>query len=545
MKTRTILVAMLVMVSMTAFPRDKKIVSFSWEWSGTGPVELLDLQPQIAATGLDGIGVSLSFNQDGRELASRGICENTWRYESICQLAGQYRKVTGKRGLTDCFLSSFYVPKQRFDWTDDASWNIVRDNMRLCARFAKESGFVGLYVDPEDYPGTRQFERFPDDPPMKELVPIVRRRGRELFKVVFDEFPNAKLFFFWFMTEHAKRFSGAAEPLHALRDAGLLWAFFANGILDAMPPTGRIYDGNECSYEYKSGDFEYLIQANAIREMDRFAYPENRAKYVAQVTPSTALFLEMYCRTNSTVRWYRPPFAGSRLGMFRRDLKQALDSVDEYIWTFGGQHPYVRRKIGPEVNNWYRKIWSAETYDDMMPGFNRTIVAIKSPMRFLDEIYPEMMCSSSAPKNLVSPDLSPKHNWQAKKKNRVPGTFSEDCAVFGTSAPAVKVEGVAEGCLSVSVGGVHAGEIYALRIKTKVKSGGFSANAKWERDGKWRHFEPVTALSFGEPDEKGWRTGRAIVTVPENVDSLALLFNVYQEPGEICWVDDAEIVRID
>ena len=65
--------------------------------------------------------------------------------------------------------------------------------------------------------------------------------------------------------------------------------------------------------------------------------------------------------------------------------------------------------------------------------------------------------------------------------------------------------------------------------------------ARW----KWRFFEPVTTLSFGEPDARGWRTGRAVATVPENVDKLVLQFNVNQDPGEKCWVDDAEIVRVE
>ena len=78
-----------------------------------------------------------------------------------------------------------------------------------------------------------------------------------------------------------------------------------------------------------------------------------------------------------------------------------------------------------------------------------------------------------------------------------------------------------------------------------MESGGVHANVKWQLGGKWRHFEPVSALTFGDPDEKGWRTGATAVVVPENVDQLVLLFQVVQNPGERCWVDDAEIVRVE
>ena len=460
----------------------------------------------------------------------------------------RFRNVLGRPGLTDCFLSSFFVPQKRFSWTDDASWSLLRDNMRLAARFARESGCVGLFVDHEDYPRQRQFERIQGDPPMPELEVLVRRRGRELFEAVFEEFPDARLFFFWFMTEHARGFNGAAEPLQTLRDANKLWAFFANGILDVMPPLGRIYDGNECSYEYSSEDFEYLIQANAIRQMDGFAFPENRMKYRNQVHPSAALYLQMYCQASSAHRWYRPPFAGSRLGMFRRDLKQALDSVDEYLWTWSEKNPFVRRerhedgKSDPSNDN---SISQNKTFDELMPGFNHSIIAIKDPVRFMNEMATGSVCSAFASTSLVPADFSPNYCWQKKANGRELGNFVADNAVFGASAPSVRIEGVANGCVMSSVAGVQAGEIYVVRVRAKVQSGGFSANVKWKRNGKWRHFETSTALSFGNPDELGWRMGSAVVTTPCNVDTLVLMFHANQDVGDVCWADDVEIVRID
>ena len=544
MKTRIIVCSMACGLALAAFAREKKIVSFAWEWTRTSPEDLLELQPQIHAAGLDGIGVSLSFRQGEKTFSANGICTEPWDYEAMRPKVDAYRKVVGKPGLTDCFLTSFYVPKKRFDWKDDAAWGRVRENMRLAARFAKAAGFVGLRIDHEDYPRQRQFERLPGDPPMEELEKIVRRRGYEVFSAVFEEFPDAKLFFFWFMTEHARGFNGADEPLQALRDANKLWAFFANGIIAAMTPGARIYDGNECSYEYKSGDFEYLAQANATRQMDGFVYPKNRDKYRAQVSPSAALYLDMYCQTNSAAQWYRPPFNGSRLGMFRRDLKQALDSVDEYLWTWSEWKPYIHHQRRPD-GTWPDPAWRNKTFDELMPGFNRAIIAIKNPRRFLDEIYPAMMGATNPPANLVDADFSPKSNWQEKQKGRELGTFTKDDEVFCTAAPSVRIEGVAKGCLLKSVNDVRAGEIYAVRARAKVESGGFGAYVGWQRGGKWRFFEPISALSFGKPDERGWRTGRAVVTVPENVDKLIFQFNVNQEPGERCWVDDAEIVRVE
>ena len=99
--------------------------------------------------------------------------------------------------------------------------------------------------------------------------------------------------------------------------------------------------------------------------------------------------------------------------------------------------------------------------------------------------------------------------------------------------------------LALSLCGSVRAQWEAVRVRTKVQGGGFHARVGWQRGGKWRHFALVSALSFGKPDERGWRTGRAVVTVPENVETLVLLFNVNQEVGEVCWVDDAEIVRVE
>ena len=53
---------------MPAFPREKKIVSFAWEWQRTDPAMLQELQPQINAAGLDGIGLGLDFRPSSRVL---------------------------------------------------------------------------------------------------------------------------------------------------------------------------------------------------------------------------------------------------------------------------------------------------------------------------------------------------------------------------------------------------------------------------------------------------------------------------------------------
>ena len=55
--------------------------------------------------------------------------------------------------------------------------------------------------------------------------------------------------------------------------------------------------------------------------------------HARQMQVSTGMYLDMYINpTNSP--WYFPPKDGSRLETFRRNLAQALDAADEYIWLY-------------------------------------------------------------------------------------------------------------------------------------------------------------------------------------------------------------------
>ena len=62
--------------------------------------------------------------------------------------------------------------------------------MRTVAWLAREGGFRGLFVDPEDYGHVRQFRRRAREVPFEERSALVRRRAREAFVPVFEECIN-------------------------------------------------------------------------------------------------------------------------------------------------------------------------------------------------------------------------------------------------------------------------------------------------------------------------------------------------------------------
>lgn len=545
MSTRNVLALLMVGFASAGVAREKKIISCAWEWRQTGPGEIAELQPQIAAAGYDGIAFAFRYPHGEDFHSSYGIGSQEWNWDEMQGELAKFKSALGKPGLTDSFLLSFRCPSRRLDWTDDAGWARIARNMRLAARFARESGAVGLVIDHEDYPKQRQFERLATDLPIRELAALVRRRGREVFAAVFEEYPNAKLLFFWFMTEHARYLNGVESPLRALADSGKLWAFFANGILDVLPPEAGIIDGNEHSYQYESAWYDYLQQAAALRDMDGFCAPSNREKYRRQVQASGALYLDMYVQTNTASAWYKGPSGGTRLGMLRRDLKQLLDASDEYVWTWSERNPLVKR-TRQSPDKWERKedpIWWHPTYEEKLPGFSRAIWALKDPDEFVRRDVPELIASGSLT-NLLARGFDDSHVWQEKMKGRSFGGFTNDCAVTTSGKGSVRITGVSKGCVMAERMSVAPGEIYLVRACVRSASGGFDSMVSWRLESKQRWFVPVKGLSFGSADRDGWRQGTAIVAVPEGVDAMVLSVSVTQDEGETCWADGAEIYRI-
>ena len=71
------------------------------------------------------------------------------------------------------------------------------------------------------------------------------------------------------------------------RDDGLLWPAFLNGILDVLPPTAMLVDGEEDAYKFEASRHDFLGSYTRIMNWDLpLVEKENRTKYLSQVSPS-------------------------------------------------------------------------------------------------------------------------------------------------------------------------------------------------------------------------------------------------------------------
>ena len=155
-------------------------VAFGWEFSRKSVRDVAAIADSLDKTPLDGIGVYLNEpSEDGGVLSTHTIMREAWRRETLEPLVPVARELTAHRSMRESFLGAFRSPSgARIEWDDDEGWARVASNMAIAAWFAREGGFRGLWMDPEDYHGTGQFRRRPDDPPYDALCDAARRRGR-------------------------------------------------------------------------------------------------------------------------------------------------------------------------------------------------------------------------------------------------------------------------------------------------------------------------------------------------------------------------------
>ena len=528
-----------------------KFVAFGWEMQGDlTPEKLKENQPELAKTGLAGVGIYLPpyFSASNPSNRLRSVMSDTflWQRNDFGVSPAAYRETLKLPGLQHSFLKTFFHhPTNRLDWADDTTWKRIAQNMRTAAWFAKESGFVGLCVDHEDYKHARQFTWTPGDGPYATVAALARRRAGELFKGVFEEFPDVVLLFYWFLTENSAYFS--TPDAFALAEArGDLWPAFANGILDVAPFTARIVDGNEQAYSYESrkGDF----RRSSVEQRDRAiaaVAPENRAKFRALLRVGFGLYMDMYVNPKGS-RWYFGPAENTRLCPFDRNATAAAAAASEYVWLWGEKRPWIRWK--PSFPQWLAK---DGTWVDKLPGLPDVLFAISDP-----ESYAERRCSElEAKKSLHNLLWNGNCKPNAKDGNLPPG-FTGDGDGKGMPPPfyfwrnsklrhgkagidigggidggnALRLEGVESGCVMYHVPGNVKREGDMLAFEVMVKGRASIRLAK-------RH-----VAVGGDPSQ--WRRFRGLLRIGEGNPNTVVNLCVSQAEGESTWFANVRMYRV-
>ena len=488
----------------------KKIVSFAWEWRYHTAKDYVRYADKIGETGLDGIGIYISASgHDGEEdWMSHRLSDGKilWTRDMVADQAGDFKKATMHKGLRECFIRSFGAPRSRIDWRDDIAWNRIAKSMGTLAWLAKEGGIKGLAMDPEDYGRSNQFKRRHGDPSWKELVLLARKRGREIFSEVFRVYPDVVILSLWlFSWDIADVRSN--NPALSARITGNLWPAFVNGILDVLPPTALLVDGNEWAYQIEASRQEFAASANAQRDaVYGIVAPENRSKYRGQVLPGFGLYLDSFTGavTNGMGKpnpYYFGAENGSRLGHFERNLSAAIANCGGYVWLWGEQYCWINhdsnQRMLTAVN---RELWA-----EKLPGINSVLRATVNPDEFLIRDFP-LLRNAGRMKNLLS--------------DKDPVKLSKT-AVLESGRRRIRV--------NLPESKVQPGTHYV------VSAGGYGDGLSAEV--WWGVRLPSARLAIDGPAE-GRRLGAFVVAVPEGAKGLFITFSMPPETEGKCYFDE-------
>lgn len=523
----------------------KKFVALGWDIMWATPTQLLERADEFEKTGISGIVPTL-FGElsDGTKISPRRLMhEPPWTEAAFEKDAAAWKKLLSRPCFSDSFAAPLRLPVSRVAWDDDAWWSRVAGNMRIFGRVSKKFGFRGIEIDHEDYPNGKPMIRRDDDLPFAELTQVVRKRARQIFKPFFEEFPDAVLFgcrFFTVDPDFWNRYYGHPDPLARAEKCGDLWPAFLNGLLDVMPRTAVLVEGDESGYRWESsrkGFHEAYVRLH--QRLWPLIEPKNRIKYRALSRVAFPIYLDMYSTHPEGSRYYLGPIEGSRTIHCERNLSEAFDASDEFSWVYGERAAWVHWPQHPDK----RATSGDKTWNELLPGIYSVMRAKTDPddearIRFAaltdeekDSNLLKGVVESAAigvPEGVFHP-LSvlprPFVGWQAKEN---PGCFG--IVKESGQPPALCVEGVGRGGVMFADEGRKEGDYVLISLEMKGRSTGVYSRVL--REGAGQDLVSTVTFAESEGEFKDWHRIYAILRVPDHSPGFIVSADMEQKPGE-------------
>ena len=563
----------------------KKLISFGNSGFTPANVEknLRELE-DVWMPGYDGVNIIAHKKvllSDGKtlDLDWKWFSKTKWKKEWFTKEIESLRNIhkNAKKFKYNFLDTSAHGPAEDFDLFDDEFWDTVCNNFQVMAFVAKQGGCAGIRFDLEDYGNQKRFlYRTECGHTYEESWEMARKRGRQWMNAVAREYPDIRLFcFFWLdlMFGFADGTPDTKGRLEACPN-GLLVAFI-NGIYDVLPPGAKILDGME-SNGYAAKTFTDFCYMRGLRDAryKRLLAPENHRKLREQTSLAVATYLTAYYDRKSSpdgfdTKSFREKSGLSQLDFFRRNLSFAIDFSDEFSWTYNGflrkyspipsTHAYQEKNLqkSPEVPSPYIGM--------ALPGIEEAIAFAKNPYAFAME---RVKTDKNLKNLLLNGDFE---DSSAKKKEDIP--VAPACVevknvphwIFYKSKASAAVLEVARGMgidkgTAVRLTGqardasIHAnvpvrqGKVYVVRAVCKRQGkGGGILRIQWKsKEGRWHNHAMTLAAPYNEDLGNGWRRATLFVReVPENSAYLCPLLT-YTGTGreDAILLDKAEVFSI-
>jgi hypothetical protein len=222
------------------------------------------------------------------------------------------------------------VKHQNLDWFDP-NWSTIAENGAVAAWIAREAGFKGLFIDAEQYAGSRGPWKRPfdyrvrpdmDERTLAEVSNQVRKRGREWMQAVTAVYPEITIILY------------PNTGWKSTIDYELLGPF-ADGLLEGLGPKATLVDSGA---GYHLQTYQQFLDLRAKAQQQGLKKTQVPHLY-KQVEQGFGLWLDHESRIGGPFAgWhtdpkdyhknYRPP---RELG---NTLHNALTVSDRYVWLF-------------------------------------------------------------------------------------------------------------------------------------------------------------------------------------------------------------------
>jgi hypothetical protein len=309
--------------------RRKALIEFGWDEPDTK--FLRDHLATMERTPFDGCVFHVDARSAGGKPASltwEGWGRRTFGEDDVKSARDDLRTLRPTRFARN-FLR-FNVTPADVDWFDDFA--PIASNARLAASLARDGRAAGILLDTEqyqghpfDYPAQRDARK----KPWADYARQARLRGREVMGAFRAAFPDVVVFLTFGPSLPRRQSLRTTKPLDEV-EYGLLVPF-VDGMVEAAGDQGRIVDGFELSYGYRTArefDDGYRMMTEGVAPIVADA-----AAYRRVISAGFGLWLDFDWRkkgwdaADPSHNYFAPD-------VFEASVRAALERSDEFVWIY-------------------------------------------------------------------------------------------------------------------------------------------------------------------------------------------------------------------
>lgn len=513
-----------------------KVIGWGWDTLASTASDVLEHAAEFDASGFDGTAVMIQRPQS-YNFRSASVATN-WCRKALAAEIPILREFARHRGLRESLLLMHFSPKRFLSWTDPVAWARFSENMATAAWLAKEGGLRGLFIDPEDYPNSKQFfwDEKRDGMDYDAACRLAECRGRQMGAAIFREYPTITILSTWFLSMEQSYFI-ADDPAARMRQLGDLWPSFVAGFVSEMPRGAVLADGDEHGYHCDADHNDFYKHAwNQRTVCPRLLKDEHRSAYFDHLSLGFGLYPDMFVNQKGAIWYYGPGADGTRVSRFTADVAQAAYVAESYVWVYGEKYGTIRWKPGANCmkvkgRNYVAADGTCITWNDALPGFTDSIRLVTEPEALARETL------ARATTNCVTwtkagfwQHRSSKGSWRKDHDDRPAGDYS------------LVAKGVSQGCFTFSIP-VLPGEMYA--ISGAVKGEGRYSVTWSSKDLGLSQSDRKYLLPRATELADGWKSGAIAVCVPPGMSTIEIHATPdRQGPDDECRFADLKVVKI-